>query len=184
MTTSDLTGLYDTWVARDLCGTPLRPFWPFVKDRASQMMVRREAPFPVSSCWNGAVVFDAAPVRYHPTATGVISKKPRRRGWKMVDDRRFTILLDNRRLALFSGSRKSPNLTDPIRFRTSGIDACDHSECFLFSYDLHRYYNNTVGRPRIVMNPRVKVAYEHNWYHWNNVFLRRPVIRWWLRKSS
>jgi hypothetical protein len=34
------------------------------------------------------------------------------------------------------------------------------------------------------MNPAVRVAYEKTWYHWHNVVLRRPVIRWWLRKSS
>jgi hypothetical protein len=78
----------------------------------------------------------------------------------------------------------SPPLTDPIQFRTSGVDACDHSECFLFSYDLHRYYRATEAerRPRILMNPAVRVAYEQRWYHWNNVILRRPFIRWWLCK--
>ena len=86
--------------------------------------------------------------------------------------------------ATFPGSRMSPKLTTPLQFRTSGIEACDHSECFLFSYDLHRYYNTTSGRPRILMNPRVKVAYEKNWFHWNVVLLRRPMIQWWLRELS
>jgi hypothetical protein len=78
------------------------------------------------------------------------------------------------------GSRLSPPLADPIQFRTSGVDACDHSECFLFSYDLHRRYRETGGRPRILMNPAVRVAYEKTWYRWNNIVLRRPIIRWWL----
>ena len=78
----------------------------------------------------------------------------------------------------------SPALTSPIHFRTSGVDACDHSECFLFSYDLHRLYHEQDRRPRILINPQVRVAYEKTWYHWNNVFLRRPVIRWWLGECS
>jgi hypothetical protein len=34
------------------------------------------------------------------------------------------------------------------------------------------------------MNPAVRLAYEKTWYHWNNTVLRRPVIRWWVSKSS
>lgn len=83
-------------------------------------------------------------------------------------------------IASSPGSRMSPALTSPIQFRTSDVDACDHSECFLFSYDLHRLYHEQDRRPRILINPQVRVAYEKTWYHWNNVFLRRPIIRWWL----
>jgi hypothetical protein len=43
---------------------------------------------------------------------------------------------------------------------------------------------NAEGRPRILMNPAVRLAYEKTWYHWNNTVLRRPVIRWWVSKSS
>lgn len=83
-------------------------------------------------------------------------------------------------LATYPGVRTSPPLASPITFRTSGIDACDHSECFLLSYDLHRFYKATQGRrARIWMNPAVKVAYEDKWFHWNNSVLRLPIIRWW-----
>lgn len=78
----------------------------------------------------------------------------------------------------------SPPLESPIKFRTSGIDACDHSECFLSSYDLHRLYADVEGRPKIYMNPAVKVAYEKTWFHWNNVVLRRPVVQWWRSEST
>lgn len=87
-------------------------------------------------------------------------------------------------IASSPGSRMSPALTSPIHFRTSGVDACDHSECFLFSCDLHRLYHEQDRRPRILINPQVRVAYEKTWYHWNNVFLRRPIIRWWLGEYS
>jgi len=81
-------GLYDTWVARDVCGTPLRPFWPFVKDQATMSRVRDQKPFEVSSCWNGAVVFPAKPYIYSPPTppTPPTTTNLRRRGWKMIDN--------------------------------------------------------------------------------------------------
>lgn len=74
----------------------------------------------------------------------------------------------------------SPSLADPIKFRTSGVDACDHSESFLFSYDLHRLYHTPQRPPRIYMNPSVKVAYSPNWFKWHNTVLRIGVVRWWV----
>jgi len=87
------------------------------------------------------------------------------------------------RTASDSFSRHSPPLDLPIRFRNSSIDACDHSESFLFSYDLHRLYAKVEGRPRILVNPAVQVAYEDQWFYWNNIILRHPVIRWWRSES-
>lgn len=89
------TGLYDTWVARDVCGTPFRAFWPYVADPPSQLAIRNQEPFEVSSCWNGAVVFDAKPFLYaHNTSSSTdVSYPPAgsdlglsKRGWKMVDN--------------------------------------------------------------------------------------------------
>lgn len=81
-------------------------------------------------------------------------------------------------------SRHSPPIQLPLAFRTSHLDACDHSECFLFSYDLHRLYAaEGQRRPRILMNPRVKVAYELRWWYWHNVVLENPVVKFWLGKS-
>lgn len=76
-------------------------------------------------------------------------------------------------------SRDSPDLTMPLQFRTSAIGECNHSECFLLPYDLHRMYKDVKGRPRIWMNPLVKVAYNQNQYDWNNVVLRLPIAKWW-----
>jgi len=85
--------------------------------------------------------------------------------------------------ASYPDFRESPALDFPIQFRSSGIDACDHSECFLFSYDLHRLYPTRERPPRIYMNPSVKVAYQENWYRWHNHVLRIPIVKWWLGKS-
>lgn len=64
-------GFYDTWVARDICGILLRPFWPYVKDANSRDRVALEQPFEVASCWNGVVAFPAQPYirsRHKPSA--------------------------------------------------------------------------------------------------------------------
>ncbi|KAK4687636.1 alpha-1,3-mannosyltransferase, partial [Tremellales sp. Uapishka_1] len=160
------SGLYDTWVARDVCGTPLRPFWPYVKDEYSVAMLRQGVPFKVAACWNGIVAFPAGPYLYHDNTETF--KHLGTRGWKMVDN------------PSYPGSRTSPPLGSGPTFRSSGIDACDHSECFLFSYDIHRRYNGTRRPPRIYMNPNVLVAYDANWFKWHTVILRVGVVRWWV----
>ncbi|WWD22595.1 hypothetical protein CI109_107088 [Kwoniella shandongensis] len=138
-------GLYDTWVARDVCGTPMRAFWPFVKDELSVQRIMEEKPLEVATCWNGVVAF--------PSDT-------------------------------FPGSRQSPPIELPLKFRSSALDACDHSESFLFGYDLHRLYHSESRPPRIIMNPSVRVAYQENWFRWHNGVLRMPIIRWWLNLWS
>ena len=81
-------GLYDTWAARDVCGTPLRAFWPYVKDEASVALLRKEEPFPVAACWNGAVVFPTGPFLYNPDfGHHEGGRTLSARGWKMVDGR-------------------------------------------------------------------------------------------------
>lgn len=57
-------------MARDLCGTPFRAMWPYTNDAESISAIRREAPFEVSTCWNGAVVLNARPFLYTPPVTG------------------------------------------------------------------------------------------------------------------
>jgi hypothetical protein len=81
---------YDTWVARDICGTPLDGRWPYVTDRLSQQAVRDLKPFPVSSCWNGVVVFDSRPFLYGANLSDFTSASPEllRRGWRRIDDGR------------------------------------------------------------------------------------------------
>ncbi|ERT00434.1 hypothetical protein HMPREF1624_03805 [Sporothrix schenckii ATCC 58251] len=54
--------LYDTFALRDSDGhAPLSIHWPFFRASASRNAVRRRAPVPVRSCWNGLVAMDAAP---------------------------------------------------------------------------------------------------------------------------
>ncbi|WWC86000.1 uncharacterized protein L201_000871 [Kwoniella dendrophila CBS 6074] len=182
------SGLYDTWASRDICGIPLRPFWPYVKDQVTISKLQKEEPFEVSSCWNGAVVFKSDPFLYKPSNNQEDAveeesmfedngfsqggKHLGKRGWKMVDDPTYT------------NSVFSPALTLPIQFRTSNISACDHSECFLIGYDLHRLYDTVERPPMIYMNPNVKLAYEKNWFVWHNKVLRIPVIQWWLENWS
>lgn len=82
-----------------MCGTPLRAFWPFAKDKPTQRAIRDEKPFEVATCWNGAVVFDAKPVLFASNTTGAPSRiSPR--GWKAVDDREYTRLFIQLRLTL------------------------------------------------------------------------------------
>lgn len=161
-----------------MCGTPTRAFWPYVKDPVTAQRVRDEKVFEVGVCWNGMVAFPTKHYLYNPASAPSppipSPNEPTRlakRGWKMVDN------------STYEGGRMSPALTEPILFRASGVDACDHSECFLFSYDLHRLY--PAGRPpKIWMNPSVKTAYEDRWYRWNNYVLRIPMVQWWVRNWS
>nr|XP_018266885.1 uncharacterized protein I303_00865 [Kwoniella dejecticola CBS 10117]OBR89043.1 hypothetical protein I303_00865 [Kwoniella dejecticola CBS 10117] len=173
-------GLYDSWVARDVCGTPMRTFWPHVKDPISVRKMEREETIQASACWNGVTVLDAKPFLYQKPAEGESNlglANPgldylgmEKRGWRMIDN------------STYPGSVSSPSIDLPIKFRTSEIAQCDHSECFLISYDLHRYHHQ---RPvKIYMNPKIKVAYEQNWFKWHTVILRVPIINWWLEMDS
>lgn len=55
--------VYDIWVARDAAGSRLGERAPYVRtDNAYvQQRAAEGAAFPVSCCWNGLVVVDAAP---------------------------------------------------------------------------------------------------------------------------
>ena len=70
-------------------------------------------------------------------------------------------------------SQASPPLEIPLRFRPSRLEACENSEAFLISHHLHRLYAQVEGRPRILINPAVQVAYEEKKFHWNMM-----VIMW------
>lgn len=91
---ADLPGLYDSWVARDVCGTPMRVFWPYVKDPVSIERLRENKPFEVSTCWNGMVAFPAGPYLYRPSEHLATQEEEsstqegglHKRGWKMVDN--------------------------------------------------------------------------------------------------
>jgi hypothetical protein len=53
---------YDTFALRDSAGQKaITPSFPYFGSRASRRALIASAPVPVQSCWNGMVVFDAAP---------------------------------------------------------------------------------------------------------------------------
>lgn len=109
-------------VARDACGTPLRPFWPYVKDPPTISRLRNEQVFEVGACWNGIVAFPAslvvwrgeAPasasalgggvdgagmeaemedVRNETGLPGTMDRRITKRGWQMVDNGELFSLL-------------------------------------------------------------------------------------------
>ena len=69
----------------------MRPFWPYAKDKATIQLLKKEVPFKVAACWNGAVVFPSEPYLWResdtpPLAEGVdFSPLLGKRGWKMID---------------------------------------------------------------------------------------------------
>lgn len=86
--------------------------------------------------------------------------------------------------ATYPHSLHSPPLSHPMRFRGSlPEDACEHSECFFFSYDIHRSLANQ-RRPRILMNPKVQVTYTVNWFQWHTEILPLPFVKFWLSESN
>lgn len=53
---------YDTFATRDSAGyAPLTNTWPYFHSAPSRHAALAGQPIPVTSCWNGAVAFDAAP---------------------------------------------------------------------------------------------------------------------------
>ncbi|KIY68081.1 glycosyltransferase family 69 protein [Cylindrobasidium torrendii FP15055 ss-10] len=129
----DGIGLYDIWVTRDSCGRPTKEIWPyFSSDKRAVRSLKRMEPIEVASCWNGIAAFDAS--WFHPATYNVTTPPPTNKPTRTGD---FL-----------------PPL--PLEFR--GSSECVSSECFIISMDLHFW--NTPARPRIYMNPRVKVAYE------------------------
>ncbi|GAB7352058.1 hypothetical protein MBLNU459_g2566t1 [Dothideomycetes sp. NU459] len=54
--------IYDTFALRDIDGhEQLMSTWPYFRAAASREAVKTGNPVPVTSCWNGMVVMDAAP---------------------------------------------------------------------------------------------------------------------------
>lgn len=82
--------------------------------------------------------------------------------------------------ATSADSMHSPPLRLPVSFRTSSLPECNHSECFLLSYDIHRLHSTEERPPRIAIDPRVRVAYQRRWYTYQKQVNEIPVIKWWL----
>jgi hypothetical protein len=54
---------YDRWVSIDLEGEGMRKFFPFFINKEGQDLVVNHKPIRVFSCWNGAIVFRALPLK-------------------------------------------------------------------------------------------------------------------------
>lgn len=172
------TGLYDTWVGRDICGLPMRTSWPYVKTARSIDAVRAEQPFEVASCWNGAVAMAAKPYLYQPATHALAhASKLRRRGWRMMDNESYPNAI----------MTPAPEL--PVQFRGPHIPGiCDASECFLFSYDLHLLYNTTPssqGRvtssaPSAVRGPSIipALAFQETILSWQAPYTTADSVLW------
>ena len=50
---------YDRWVTRDSYGHVLNPLYPYAPTAADREAVWHSQAFPVHSCWNGIIAFDA-----------------------------------------------------------------------------------------------------------------------------
>lgn len=79
--------LYDTWVARDVCGIPLRSSWPYFKNAQDIARLGSEMPVEVASCWNGVVAFPAEPYirKNSKPARENGHSTLRARGWHVMD---------------------------------------------------------------------------------------------------
>jgi hypothetical protein len=47
-------------------------------------------------------------------------------------------------------------------------------------YDIHRKAASEGRKPRIYMNPSVRVAYDEEWFVWHNYVLQVPYIKGWV----
>jgi hypothetical protein len=54
---------YDRWVSIDLDGNSLLKKFPFIVNKEAQDQILNHKPFRVFSCWNGVIVFTAAPLK-------------------------------------------------------------------------------------------------------------------------
>ena len=54
---------YDRWVSIDLDGNSLLRNFPFIVNKEAQDRILNHKPFRVFSCWNGVIVFTAAPLK-------------------------------------------------------------------------------------------------------------------------
>lgn len=58
---------YDTFALRDDMGLKtISQHWPWFQSPVSREAAEKNAPIPVTSCWNGVVVFDSAPFYANP----------------------------------------------------------------------------------------------------------------------
>lgn len=152
-------GFYDTWVLRDQYGETVRPLWPYFRRKLERRAVDAKRPIPVNACWNGLTVFDARwftnatpPVLRHEPAVAALPPPPIER----ADGLDYPAKL-------------------PLQFRTCA--SCNASESILTSVDMHRLARP--HRPRIFVNPAVKVAYDYPSYYLYNHMLTWYVMQPW-----
>ncbi|GAC93933.1 glycosyltransferase [Pseudozyma hubeiensis SY62] len=143
-------GFYDTWVTRDAHGDTLKRQWPYFKRDEDVEAMRKAMPFEVNSCWNGISAFDAK--WFYPA-----SKASEPASLDVAD-----------------ADEDGPSQL-PLKFRASKL--CLSSECQLISYDIHRA--TFPSRPLVLINPGVKVAYNHRHYWLYNSLIPSPILRPW-----
>ena len=152
-------GFYDTWVMRDVQGQTVRPLFPYFRRGVDRQSVQEERPILVNSCWNGLTIFDARwwqVARYGGEVDGpVVSTLP-------VPP-------------LFKNDGHDLPAMLPLQFRTCA--SCNVSESLLTSLDMHRLASPR--RPRIYVNPAVRVAYNYPSYYLYNVIMRWYVVAPW-----
>lgn len=155
-------GFYDIWVMRDVQGETAKRTWPYFANKREIQALRDERPFLVNACWNGVSAFDA---RWYLNTVSTLAAKRATLEPSQSNQTLQTSAQDVNPDAL------EPPLELPLRFRSS--PRCFSSECQLMSFDIHRAVAPL--RPRIWINPRVKVAYE-----WRSYFQYVWLERWWL----
>lgn len=125
-------------MARDIKGLSFSSWYPYVREPETQSLLRQEQPFPVYSCWNGAVTIHA---------DILIANEIMLRAARAYEDRSPNPLLSNAKIRQqLEGTSTSPRL---MSYSSGG---CAASECQLICKDLW-----SVGASRILMNPQVKV---------------------------
>ncbi|PBK85662.1 capsular associated protein [Armillaria gallica] len=126
----DGVGLYDIWVVRDACGRTAKEIWPYFSSDSRAVKSLRKGE----------------PIEVASCWNGVA-----------VFDATWFLAGSLPKL-----DRSNPTPTGdylpplPLRFR--GSTECTSSECYLIAIDMHFW--NTPHRPKIYVNPQVKVAYD------------------------
>ena len=155
-------GLYDTWVTRDVDSVRPRPLWPFFVRGQDQRSVASMQPVTVNACWNGMAAFHGH--WFLPDTNSSAARPGKKQQGAAIDAL-------PRPVPGKEHDGMEPPARLPIRFRTN--PGCVISECLLPSIDMHRIAAPL--RPRILMNPKVAVAYNRPQY-----FQFAHMIRWRL----
>lgn len=173
-----------SWVVRSADNLRLKPLWPYFSSAYDVERLRKDLPVEVNSCWNGLTAFDAKwfYANYSRSASTPATLTDRNSSSisqsitstfgdtqnNYLETSRTSILvhgdegvgasssLKKRKTSTKSNSTALELSPLPLTFRTSEL--CPSSESLLISYDLHRALKPTGRRPKILINPKVKVG--------------------------